>query len=228
MSYIILNGVDSRTINGLLIQSLPPISKPMKRTSIEEIDGRDGDIVSVLGYSAYDVTVKIGLHGDFDLDQIMSFFNSEGNAIFSDRPDRYFHYVIYDKTDFERLIRFRQADVTFHVQPFLYKNEEPVVLTADGTVTNHGTVKSKPIYTITGTGNVGITVNGSLVLQIDFGDDPSIVINTQTLDASYNGVLKNRSCNGDYANMQLPVGENTIAFTGDVTSCEIVEYSRWL
>ena len=44
MNYVILNGVKSTTIKGLLIQSLPPISKPLMRTSIEEIDGRDGDI----------------------------------------------------------------------------------------------------------------------------------------------------------------------------------------
>ena len=49
-NYIILNGKKSTDINGLLIQSLPPISKPKIRTQIEEIDGRDGDIVTKLGY----------------------------------------------------------------------------------------------------------------------------------------------------------------------------------
>ena len=53
-NYIILNNKDSRDITGLLIQELPPISKPKMRTSVEEIDGRDGDITTKLGYEAYD------------------------------------------------------------------------------------------------------------------------------------------------------------------------------
>ena len=46
--YIILNGINSQTIVGLLIQNLPPISKPKQRVEVEEIDGRDGDIVKLL------------------------------------------------------------------------------------------------------------------------------------------------------------------------------------
>ena len=59
--YIILNNKDSKTIRGLLISSLAPISKPQVRTQIETVDGRDGDIVTPLGFSAYDKVIKIGL-----------------------------------------------------------------------------------------------------------------------------------------------------------------------
>ena len=37
--YIVLNGKDSRSIKGLIISKLPPISKPLLRTLIEEVDG---------------------------------------------------------------------------------------------------------------------------------------------------------------------------------------------
>ena len=66
MNYIILNEKKSTLIQGLLISELPPISKPLMRTSIEEVDGRDGDIVTKLGYSAYDKTIDLGLYGDYD------------------------------------------------------------------------------------------------------------------------------------------------------------------
>lgn len=55
MNYIILNGVKSNAINGLLIQTLPPISKPLMQT---QIDGRDVDIVTPQGYSAYENFLK--------------------------------------------------------------------------------------------------------------------------------------------------------------------------
>ena len=120
MNYCILNGIKSTMIKGLLIQSLPPISKPLMRTSVEEIDGRDGDIVTKLGYSAYDKEMTIGLFGDYDIDQVIQYFNSEGKVIFSNEPDKFYNYQIINQIDFERLIRFKTATVTFHVQPFKY------------------------------------------------------------------------------------------------------------
>lgn len=120
ISYIELNGEKSTNVKGLIIQSLPPITKPKMRTSREEIDGRDGDIVTKLGYAAYDKEVSIGLHGDFDIDDAAAFFDSEGEVVFGNEPDKYYRYSILEQIDFERLIRFRTAKVKMHVQPFKY------------------------------------------------------------------------------------------------------------
>ena len=137
--YIILNGTNSNTITGLLISSLPSISKPLIRTSVEEIDGRDGDIVTKLGYAAYDKTFEIGLYGNYDINQVIAYFNSEGTVIFSNEPDKYYKYQILDQIDFEKLIRYKTATVTMHVQPFKYKvNEDPITKEVD-LITGEGT-----------------------------------------------------------------------------------------
>lgn len=120
VNYIELNGEKSSNVKGLIIQSLPPITKPKMRTSIEDIDGRDGDIVTRLGYAAYDKELSIGLHGDFDIDDVIAFFDSEGEAVFGNEPDKYYRYQILDQIDFERLLRFRTAKFKMHVQPFKY------------------------------------------------------------------------------------------------------------
>ena len=120
INYVELNGEKSTSVKGLIIQSLPPISKPKVRTSTEEIDGRDGDIVTKLGYAAYDKEVSIGLHGDFDIDDAIAFFDSDGEVVFGNEPDKYYRYQILDQIDFERLVRFRTAKVKMHVQPFKY------------------------------------------------------------------------------------------------------------
>ena len=124
MNYVILNGVPSTDITGLLIQQLPPVVKPLIRTEIEEIDGRDGDIVTKLGYSAYNREMSIGLYGKFKIDDVIRYFDSEGTVIFSNEPDKFYKYQIIEQIDFERLVRFRTATVVFHCQPFKYSAVE--------------------------------------------------------------------------------------------------------
>ena len=137
---ITLNGIASTTIAGLLIQELPAISKPLMRTEIEEIDGRDGDIVTDLGYSAYDKEITVGLYGTYDINTVIKYFTSEGTVIFSNESDKVYKYKIIQQIDFERLVRYRTATVTFHCQPFKYPaTETPVQLGNGQTVSGEGT-----------------------------------------------------------------------------------------
>lgn len=138
-NYIILNNKKSDTISGLIIQELPPISKPAQRTQIETIDGRDGDIVTPLGYAAYDKTFTIGLYGTFDINEVIAYFATKGTVIFSNEPDKYYYYQIVDQIDYERLVRYKVATVTMHVQPFKYSSTEtPIIVDSSDTVSGEG------------------------------------------------------------------------------------------
>ena len=97
---VTLNGVRSDLIKGLLIQELPPVIKPEMRTQIEEIDGRNGSVITYLGYSAYEKDMTIGLFGSYDIDQIIRFFNSSGEVIFSNEPDKVYQYTIANDIEF--------------------------------------------------------------------------------------------------------------------------------
>lgn len=125
--YVIINGESSLNITGLAIQSLPPISKPLMRSKQETIDGRDGDVITKLGYAAYDKTLKIGLWGNYDLDEIITFFNQEGEIVFSSEPDKYYRFTILNRDDYvNQLEIFKTATIILHCQPYKYLlNEEP-------------------------------------------------------------------------------------------------------
>lgn len=365
MNYVILNGVKSNTVKGLLIQSLPPISKPLMRTEVEEIDGRDGDIVTKLGYSAYDKEMSIGLYGNYNVDDVIQFFDSAGTVTFSNEPDKYYNYEILEQIDFERLIRFKTATVTFHVQPFKYSavdqkftlnnqfiniddftqtkngatvtvhdgvisvsgtatiNTEfyvpidaislnagdytlsadasgansnqiamrlindspsnansfggkPVYLQTDSTVTieatlaqaqpynylwlyvianyaidatvnvelandnlnsisviNRGNTVSKPAITLYGSGTINLSLNGSQIFVINLGDMENITIDSAQMNAYQgesvqNGMLMNRYVIGDYNNLVMNIGTNTISWTGNVTGIEVEDFTRWI
>ena len=233
MNYVILNDTKSTTIKGLLIQSLPPISKPLMRTSVEEIDGRDGDIVTKLGYSAYDKQMSIGLFGDYNVDEVIQFFDSEGTVIFSNEPDKYYNYQIIDQIDFERLIRFKTATVTFHVQPFKYSAVDNVfTFNVDNensfSIFNRGNTVARPTLTIYGTGTINLSLNGAELFVIDIDNAGYITIDSAQMNAYQGDIFMNRAVTGDYDNLVLNIGTNKISWTGDVTQIIVEEFARWI
>lgn len=231
-NYVIINGVNSLTINGLAINELPPISKPPMRVLQEEIDGRDGDIMTNLGYGSYDKTMTIGLYNGYDINQIIAFFNNEGTIIFSDENDKYYRFKIVEQIDYEALIKFRTASVVLHCQPFKYPlTNTPVSLsTTATTVSNSGNVISKPLLTISGSGTITVSLGGNQIFSIDMTDISTIAIDTEKLEAydPNTGTLLNRKVTGDYSLFYLNTGNNTIQLGGTITTANIINYTRWL
>lgn len=232
--YIIINGVSSRTINGLIVQSLPPITKPRVRTSIEEIDGRDGDVVTTLGYGAYDKTMTIGLKGDYNIDDVIKYFDSSGKITFSNEIDKYYKYSIYDTINFEKLIRFKTANVNLHCQPFKFslieppKKITPTSAIASIDIRNSGNYYSKPKLTITGNGIINVYVNDVLILAISLNSQ-TIIIDAESMNATdASGNYLNRSVAGNYEDLRLQPGTNNLRVTGTTTKIIVENFSRWI
>lgn len=231
--WVLINEKPSYGVAGLIVTSLPPITKPAMRYNAEEIDGRDGDIVTLLGYEAYDKTVGIGLHGDFDIDKVVEFFATSGTVTFSSEPDKVYRFQQLDAIDFERLVRFRTADVKFHVQPYKTSRlQRPKVFTgseAQAVVTNAGNVTAAPKLTIKATGNVGLWLDGTQILSVSQSGGYTLVIDVANLEAATpEGALMNRHITGDYARLALSPGKHTIKWSGTVQSLTIEDYSRWI
>ena len=227
MSNITWKGTNSNTIQGLIITDLPPITKPKQRTESIEIDGVDGDIINNLGYSSYDKSIKIGLSGNYDINEIISYFNGTGNLVLSNESDKYYKASVIEQIDYNKLLRFKTATVKFHCQPYKYKlNETSVTGTDSVTVTNYGNEKSKPVITLEGTEDetVSFYLNGSEIFRYTFDSDEEVTIDSEKLDAYLEGVLKNRNMIGEFP--ILNVGENTIECEN--AQITILANSRWL
>ncbi len=228
MNKIIWKGVDSSTIEGLMICELPPITKPKMRVQETTIDGVDGSIIEELGYESYDKSLKIGLTYNFDVDKIIKYFTGEGQVVFSNESDKYYNAKIIDQIDYERLLRFKEATVKFRVQPFKYKlNESSTTLTQSGKVVNVGLEYSKPIMKIIGSGAVEVLVNGLATFTYTFPENETgVIIDSEKEDAYLGTALKNRNMTGEFP--RLLDGENTISWSGNVTSIVVEPKSRWL
>ena len=235
--YIIINGKSSMEVNGLMISELPPITKPQMRVTAEEIDGRDGDIVTELGFSAYDKDISIGLYNEFDIDEVIDFLNQSGKITFSNEPDKYYNFAQYNGIDFEKLIKFKTAKVTIHVQPFKFSlnetekafNFSSSASSGELSIRNNGNYTSRPQITLTGSGTVNLSINGAQVMVIDMSENPVITLDATEMNAyAPDTSLMNRHVTGNYDNLVLKVGKNTISYTGTVTKIAINNYSRWL
>lgn len=235
---ITINGTSSSTIAGLIICELPPITKPPMRALADEIDGRDGDSITKLGYKAYDKPAKIGLAGSFDVDAVISFFNQDGIITFSNEATKYYRFSQLEGIDFEKLLRFKTADVVFHVQPFKFsttESERTFTFTAGSSsgeleITNQGNYIALPVIELTGSGNAILSINEEELFTIDFGETESVIIlDAEKMNAyDENGNLKNRSIMGNMEKFHLEIGLNEISFTGSISQIKIQNYSRWL
>lgn len=231
--WVLINDQPSYGVDGLIITALPPITKPKMRFSSEEIDGRDGDIITTLGYQAYDKTLSVGLHGNFDIDKVIEFFATSGTITFSNEPDKVYRFQQLETIDFERLVRYRTADIKLHVQPFKAgRLQRPKTFTSDdaqAVVTNAGNVTAAPKLTIKASGNVGLWLDGSQIVSINNTGDYTLIIDVAALEASTpEGELMNRHITGDYARLALSPGKHAIKWSGDVKSLTIEDYSRWI
>lgn len=231
-NYIIWKDINSNTIDGLLISELPSITKPQMRYKETQIDGVDGSIIEELGYESYNKQLKIGLHGNFDIDEIVEYFSGQGQVIFSNEPDRYYNASILKQIDYERLLRFRTATVEFKVQPYKYSAVQGV-LTVNATslseydITNIGNTESPLKLTLKGSGKIEMSLNGISMFTYDFPtDDTEVVIDAEKQDAYLNGVLKNRNMNGRF--IVLDKGVNTLTWIGNITEIKFEKWSRWI
>lgn len=233
-NYIIINGFKSDLINGLLIQNLPPITKPQRRVQIEEIDGQDGDLVTDLGYAAYDKSFDIGLYGNYCINDIIAFFNSSGTVTFSNEPDKYYNFKILNQIDFERLLRFKTATVIMHVQPFKYSLVDRLrsftILSNPQSLTirNTGNYFALPTLKIYGNGIVTVGLDNIQIFTISLGSEGYIFIDCEKMEAYKGSTLKNRIVLGNYDNFKLQPGLNTINLTGAVSQVDISNFSRWI
>ena len=223
-------GTASTALAGLMISELPPITKPEMRTDRVEIDGRPGDIAEEQGYSAYKKRVRIALTTGYDVDAIAKYFTGTGWLTLSDEPTKKYNARIEGGIDFEKLLRYKTADVTFVVQPYKYLVTESNVtlnITSETSVsvTNAGLEESKPLIRLEGSGIVEITVNTTPIFSIDI-DDAYVLIDSEAMEAYITGELKNNKMTGDFPTLQP--GANTIGWTGTLTKIVVTPRSRWL
>lgn len=210
----------------MIINKLPPITKPKKKTETVEIDGLNGDITIDNGYAAYDKQIQVTFLTLPNVNNLNNWLTGSGQLILSNEPDKYYDAEIFSEIELEREKAFYTATITFHVQPYKHKiNESAVTGTTSVTVVNAGVEDCLPIVKITGSGDVEVKINNVTICQVNI-DDGFIVMDSEKQEAYKGTTLKNRKMIGEF--ITLPSGSTTITTTGTVTAIEVKPRSRWI
>lgn len=227
MGYFLFNGIKS-TDMGIIVSELPSITKPPKLYEKYDVQGAEKSIIYDLGYQSYTKQMTIGLKSTADVNLIMSWLSGSGKFITSDEPDKYYYVQFLDQQNYEKLARFRQATITMLCQPYKYKvSEVALAFTGSKTISNTGNTPTRPTLKLYGTGNASCTFNGITVFTI-LGMSGYITIDALNRECKKDDMFKNRSFDGDFSDIVLPVGNTTIAFGDNVTSWEIGVNTRWI
>jgi phage-related protein len=127
--------------------------------------------------------------------------------------------------------------VGFHVQPFKYAlneseqafNFSSSASSGELSIRNNGNYMSRPTIKLTGSGTVNLSINGAQVMVIDMSQNPVIILDSSEMNAySPDNMLVNRAVTGNFDNLRLKSGKNSISYTGTVTEIAVNNYSRWI
>lgn len=219
-------GVSSASL-GLRIEYVPNSDRPMRKMDAYNVPGRNGDIIRPQNaWENVEQTYTVWGNGPIDTGYSIAawLFGPKGYQELTDTydPDHYRLAVFSGPFDFENvLMRQGRAEITFNCDPrrFLVTGRTTVAFATSGTMTNPTAFTAKPQVQVYGAANgSGMVTVGGNTMQIDVISN-GMIIDGEAQNCSDGTNNFNAYVTGDWP--ELAPGENTIAFTGDITSVTI-------
>lgn len=231
MHWFLWNKKNSLNDFNLWISKLPKITRAPERHDTVEIPGRAGSLILLQGEDVYDSYLKecsvITVNTNPRIQEAMAWLRGSSELVFSNEPEMVYEARIVNDINFERLgNNLLQAKILFYCEPLKKaKNEsvEKVTLTASGSIRNRGDVASKPLVSITATGNRTIVIGGmsmtfaNLTGTVDVDCDAGIV--------TKNGALWTEQVTGEF--WKIPKGTAAVTLPAS-TTVEITPRWRWV
>jgi len=231
------NGVRC-TEYGVHVLEQPPLTMPSERATFTVVPGRSGSLTTLEGDDVYDdlvLTATCIIDAPERIPEICAWLKGGGTVTFANRQGGFYHARVINQIPFDKILRgnpHRTFTVNFRCKPFWYesnvplKNIQPSTGSTSGYVTmsNPGNVPSEPIITVTGTGEITLIVDMTIVELSDVNGEITI---DSVLQEAYSGTTSMNSCmSGDFPT--LPPGNSTISWTGNVTYLTVQPNWRYL
>lgn len=220
------NGKDSNNY-GVYAKELPIISPKREIDSIK-VDGRNGYLHIDNGtYESYDLTIPCAVTDLTKINDIKGWLTGIGTIIFSNNPTIQYDCIVKNQIPFDRyLINLKEFPLQLEVNPIGKSTTQTTVTkTSGGTFIVGGTIASKPILEIKGTGEVTITLNGTS-FTLSTASATAYIVDCDLMNVTKSSTQKNSEFTGNFPS--LVIGSNSISWTGTVSEVKIKYYESYL
>ena len=227
--YFIWNNTDSEQM-GLWVSQFPDRKRGAERINTVTVPNRAGRFYLSEGTAIYEpvtLTIRVQCRWGVDLEAVNDWLSGEGILVLGTEPNKCYKARIIEEVAFGRITNdLLEGQIQFECEPFKmqYPAEPKITLTAAGTVTNKGNVPAYPVIKIMGSGSITFTCNSKTIAVTDV--DTSVTLDSGAkiaLDKDGGNFLEHTT--GTFPVLQK--GDNSISWTGTVTSVEITRNQRW-
>lgn len=228
-SYIFYNNKNSNDLD-LIIEKTPEIPSSNIIYKTIEIDGGE-TLTKIIGFS--DITFKVDFAYFADREEYLmkkaridSWLLSEANKYLTYSLDEFVIYKVKqvsidNTTTTSRILRHFSVTFTCQGLKYMASGLEPLEVNNGATINNFGSYESKPLLKIYGSGNISVSIGGK---SFTINNVSSYVsVDSEIKECYKDSTNKGRDMTGDWP--VLPVGLNTISWTGNITKVEITP--RW-
>lgn len=202
---------DTGKNHGVLLYDYAQFSGGQKSYITSQVSGMLGELVGMDDYKT-NLTISCTfsvISGEFmpSIRDLKKWLTGTGRLIFSDDPDVFYKVWKVDCGDIARELRYYgQFTVKFTCTPyqFLVSGQRSLAK-----VTYNSYSLSRPIYTVTGSGNCTLTVNGKTFTGVVNG---TLTIDTER-QIAYNaeGINQSNLMNGEYEGLYFPSGPVSVS-----------------
>ena len=223
------NGVKCTT-KGIRLQGMPPVIRPEERVSHVVIPGRAGELTQTEGtdiYNSYIQTIPLIIDSEANVRAAEAWLRGDGYVTFSGQGDLKQRARVINSVTFAKHSRnstYWEGEVQFYCEPLKEKiSEDPVEITSSGTtITNPGDTESRPLITITGSGNVTVRI-GEKSISITGSETGWKIDSDLEWVMNAGGTPQMGVYTGEFPT--IPVGNSAVQFTGSITKLTI--QGRW-
>ena len=226
-------GKNSFSDYGVYISKRPSIPSPKRRITNIVIPGKSSSLrFDENTYEDITIALECSIKDDIlpnKIDEIKEWLLSYGESdlVFSNQHNKKYIAQVVNVIDFTQVLKYiSKFVIVFNCRPFKYEVESDVIeMTAEGSVTNPGSISSEPIIKIFGSGDINLTINSEV---IKLKEVTNHIILDSVQQNCYNEAIDNlnNKMNGEFPKFE--VGENNISWTGAVSKVEVIPNWRWL
>lgn len=202
---------------GIVVEKYPSLFIPVKSFEKVNIAGNDKAEYRAGTYEPITLSIECYLkdRSPQKIREISKWLNSksEGKLILGNEPNFYYNARIINAIPINKVVNlFGRFIIQFECEPFVYSLEEEVItITKNTEIENKGITVSKPIYKVYGSGAT-LKVNNKEFNIYSIND--YIEIDTELMECYKDNVSMNTNVNGNYTDLWLKEGKNTIEING--------------